>query len=632
MTPDILDGGRVLRWSNVMVPMRDGVRLATDLYLPAQNGVAVETPLPLLLERTPYDKTAAPLSEISVADRTPMPRAAIACHFARAGYAVAIQDCRGRYASEGSFSKYTGEAADGADTLAWAVAQPWCDGRIATWGLSYGAHAQMALACLNPSGLVGMLLDSGGFANAYQGGIRQGGAFELKQATWAFKHARLSGAAHADPLIAAALDAETITDWFHRLPWKPGHSPLRWVPEYEEYFFSQWQAECFNESWQKPGLYALGHIDAIPDVPILLISSWYDPYPRSAVENFAALTGGKRTSPAFLVLGPWLHGRRSDTHSGDADFGPAATLDGALAENFLQFRLAWFNRLFGRDAPPPPPAVRYFRMGGGTGHKTAQGRLDHGGAWMQADAWPPSPGVRDFFLNEDGSFSPTAPEGEPRYRSYLSDPAHPVPSIGGAITSGAPIMEGGGFDQREAPRFFGSRAPYLPLASRADVLVFETAPLAEDLDVTGPIVAELFVQSSAPDVDLCIKLIDVYPPSPEYPQGFALNLTDGIQRCRFRDGWEVPQPMEPNRVYRVRVEAFPTANLFKAGHRLRLDIASSNFPHFDVNPQTGAPAWKSGPTQTATVRIYLDAAHPSCLLLPVNPAATPLLNQTQGDE
>ncbi|MFY7778250.1 MAG: CocE/NonD family hydrolase, partial [Elstera sp.] len=186
--------------------------------------------------------------------------------------------------------------------------------------------------------------------------------------------------------------------------------------------------------------------------------------------------------------------------------------------------------------------------------------------------------------------------------------------------------------QREAPRFFGSRAPYLPLASRADVLVFETAPLEDDLDVTGPVVAELFVQSSAPDVDLCIKLIDVYPPSSDYPQGFALNLTDGIQRCRFRDGWEVPQPMDPDTIYRVRVEAFPTANLFKAGHRLRLDIASSNFPHFDVNPQTGAPAWKSGPTQTATVRIYLDAAHPSRLLLPVNPTATPLLNQTQGDE
>lgn len=621
---DVLDQGRVVRWPDQMITMPDGVRLATDLYFPAEGGKILEGRRPVLLERTPYDKRSASHSEISVHDRTPRSREAVACAFVRAGYIVAMQDCRGRYQSEGSFSKYTGEAADGAETVEWLAAQPWCDGRVATHGLSYSAHTQMALASLAPTGLAGMLLDSGGFSNAYQGGIRQGGAFELKQATWAYKQAHLSPVAKADPLVATALKQEDIRAWFHRLPWKPGHSPLRWVPEYEAYFFSQWQAECFDESWQKPGLYALGYLDTLPDVPILLMSSWYDPYPRTAIENFTALTSGGRRSPAYLVLGPWLHGRRSDSFSGDVDFGPAATLDGSLAPDFMAFRLDWMARVFGTATTPPPPAVRYFRMGGGSGTRRSDGRLDHGGAWMQAETWPPQAARQDFFLTAEGGFRPTPPEVPQASRSYLSDPKNPVPTIGGAITSGDPIIERGGFDQREDPRFFGCQPPYLPLASRADVLVFETPPLSHDLDITGPVTAEIFVSSSAPDLDLCIKLIDVYPPSADYPQGFALNLTHGIQRCRFRDGWEAPRLMEPGAIYKIQVEAFPTANLFKAGHRLRLDIASSNFPHFDVNPQTGAPAWESGPTQVADVRIYTDAAHPSRLVLAPVTNAKPL--------
>lgn len=624
---ELLDDGRVVRWPNVMIAMRDGVRLATDLYFPAEAGQPTPGPRPVLLERTPYDKRSASHSEITATDRTPVERTSLACAFARAGYIVAIQDCRGRYGSEGRFSKYTGEAADGADSVQWLAGQPWCDGRIATLGLSYGAHTQMALACLAPPGLAGMLLDSGGFSSAYQGGIRQGGAFELKQATWAYKQACLSTAAQTDPIAAAALAQEDIRAWFHRLPWKPGHSPLRWVPDYEAYFFSQWQAEEFDESWQKPGLYALGHVAQVPDVPILLMSSWYDPYPRTATENFTALTTSGRQSPTYLVLGPWLHGRRSDSFSGDVDFGPAATLDGSLARNFLAFRLDWFAQVFGTATQPLPPAVRYFRMGGGSGTRRSDGRLDHGGTWMQADTWPPSPVTQDYFLTAEGGFRPTPPDGPTAYRTYLSDPNNPVPTIGGAITSGAPIMEGGGFDQREDPRFFGCRPPYLPLASRPDVLVFETEPLTDDVDITGPVVAEIFVSSSTPDVDICLKLIDVYPPNADYPQGFALNLTHGILRCRFRDGWETPRPMVPGEIYKVRIEAFPTANLFKARHRLRLDIASSNFPHFDVNPQTGGPAWATGPTQTAEVRIYTDAAHPSRLILPQLANAKPYNNR-----
>jgi uncharacterized protein len=469
-----------------------------------------------------------------------------------------------------------------------------------------------------------MLLDSGGFSDAFQGGIRQGGAFELKQATWAFNHAKQSRAAEADPLIRAALDAQDIKAWFERLPWKPGHSPLAALPEYESYLFEQWREECFSDYWRQPGLNALASLERIPDVPILLMSSWYDPYPRTATDNFVALTRAGRRSPSWLVLGPWMHGRRSERWSGDVDFGDDATLDGALAENYLDFRVRFFDSVFFPErASNGAQAVRYFRMGGGSGRRNADKRLVAGGRWMAAEAWPPQGSKNaEWFLHANGSLGP-AP-GEIGTLEYDFDPTHPVPSIGGTITSGAPVMEGGAFDQREAPRFFGSRAPYLPLASRPDVLVFETAPLSEDLEVTGPVAAKLHVSCSTPDTDLTIKLIDVCPPSADDPQGFAMNLTDGIQRLRFRDGYDAPRLMTPGNIYRVRVEAFPTSILFKAGHKIRLDVSSSNFPHFDVNPNTGAPAWRAGPRAVARVTLHVGPEHPSRLILPTGGSAVPL--------
>ena len=171
--------------------------------------------------------------------------------------------------------------------------------------------------------------------------------------------------------------------------------------------------------------------------------------------------------------------------------------------------------------------------------------------------------------------------------SYRFDPADPVPSIGGTITSGEPVMRGGAFDQVEDQRFFGCRPPYLPLSSRSDVLVFETGALEEDCEVTGPVAAELWISSDCPDTDFTIKLVDVYPPSEDYPLGFSMNVTDGILRVRYRDSWENPSCMEKGKIYKIMVEAFPTSNLFAKGHKIRLDVSSSNFPHFDVNPNTG---------------------------------------------
>ena len=209
--------------------------------------------------------------------------------------------------------------------------QDWCNGRIGSMGLSYAAHTQLAAACLNPPGLTTMVLDSGGFANAYRCGARQGGAFELKQATWAYKQAALSPLAKANPQIAAALAAENIFDWFACMPWQPQHSPLRHHPEYEEYLLQQWRSGAFGEYWQQLGIYAEGWYAQLPDIPVMFLSSWYDAYVPFTLANFHAFCAAGRQAPQRLIMGPWLHGDRIITHSGNAEFGAQAALDGAIA-------------------------------------------------------------------------------------------------------------------------------------------------------------------------------------------------------------------------------------------------------------------------------------------------------------
>jgi putative CocE/NonD family hydrolase len=606
---------------DLMVPMRDRVRLATDIYRPARNGAALAERFPVILERTPYDKTADSRSERTPGADKPMSRAEVAAFFVRRGYLVIYQDCRGRYRSEGEFVKYLSDGDDGYDTCAWILAQPWCNGRIGTMGLSYAAHTQGALGSAGAPGVAAMFLDSGGFSNAYQGGIRQGGAFELKQATWAFNQALESPEIEADPRRLAAMKAIDIRSWFRRMPWSRGDSPVSLAPEYEDYLFDQWEHGEFDGFWKQLGLYAQGFHARFPDAAMVHLSSWYDPYPRTATENYIGLSRRKR-GPVRLILGPWTHGDRQLTWAGDVDFGPRATLDGNLATDFLTLRLRWFDRwLRGiENGVEREPAVRLFVMGGGSGRKNAAGRLDHGGSWRAEPDWPlPDTRWTPFYFHRSGLLAPSRPAERSGYREYVYDPAAPVPTIGGTVTSGQPVMVGGAFDQREGPRFFGSREPYRPLAERADVLVFETPPLEADVEVTGPIVVNLWISSSAPDTDFTAKLIDVYPANPDYPSGFAMNLTDGILRARYRRSWERPELMTPGTVYPVRIEAFPTSNRFARGHRIRLDISSSNFPHFDPNPNTGEPEGRARSQRVARNRIYLDAGRPSHVVLPVIP-------------
>ncbi|MBF0276915.1 MAG: CocE/NonD family hydrolase [SAR324 cluster bacterium] len=611
----------VLVEHDVMVPMRDGKLLATDIYRPAREGRPIPDPLPVILERTPYDKTGTRLSEKSLENPVPLSNPEIARYFVKFGYIVVFQDCRGRYNSEGDFTKYLGEGPDGYDTVEWIMQQAWCSGKIGTMGLSYSAHVQSAMACFNPPGLTCMLLDSGGFSNAYQGGIRQGGAFELKQATWAFKHAGLSRYAEKHPEAKKALEQENIFEWFSRMPWRPGHSPVKWIPEYEDFLLAQWTHGEFDQFWKQVGIYAEGYYENYSDVPMLHISSWYDPYTRTATENFCGLVKQKK-GPVRLILGPWLHGRRSQQFSGDVDFGPAATLDRNLAENYFVFRRKWFDCwLKGiNNGVEKEPAVRYFLMGGGSGLRNQDGRLDHGGKWRSASDWPlPHAEYVPFYLHKNNLLAPEFPsESEFKY-SYRYDPGNPVPTIGGPITSGQPIMEGGAFDQREENRFFGSKKPYQALAFRDDVLVFESRLLENDLEITGPIVVKLWISSDCVDTDFTVKLIDSYPPNADYPQGFAMNICNGILRVRYRNSWENPEMMIPEKIYQIQIDPPPASNLFKAGHRIRLDISSSNFPHFDLNYNTGEPEGTSRYAKIARNTVFADSKRPSHLVLPVVP-------------
>jgi hypothetical protein len=617
---------QIALFSDQMIPTRDGIPLATDIYLPADaDAEPLPGPFPVILERTPYGKTTASRSEVDVGMTAPLSRSEVAAFFVKNGYAVVYQDCRGRFGSGGTFTKYLSEAADGWDTCAWIMAQPWCNGRIGTMGLSYAAHTQLALASLGAPGLATMILDSGGFSNAYHSGIRQGGAFELKQATWAFKQAADSETARSDPVRRAALAAEDIRAWFAAMPWREGHSPLRHVPEYERYLFQQWHAANFGPEWQKAGIWAEGFYKRMPDVPVLLLSSWYDAYVRTTFENLAGLTGGGRKSPVHVVMGPWTHGDRTRRVFGDVDFGESAPLDGNVARNWRTLRLAWFER----HLKPPPAAkgeplspLSYFLMGGGSGRRTKGGKLDHGGTWRQAAAWPPPEARAErWYCHPGGLLSPARPRRDAPAIAYDHDPADPVPTIGGALTSGEPVFVGGAFDQVADPRFLGGSPAALPLAARPDVLVFQSPPLDEDLAIAGPIAVTLNVSTNAPDTDFTAKLIDVHPPTPDDPCGFAMNLTDGILRLRFRSSFEKPRLARPGVIYRIAIEPFATANLFRRGHRIRLDIASSNFPKFDVNPQTGELPADARRSAVATNRLHLDARHASFVVLPVLRAA-----------
>ncbi|MGH7277170.1 MAG: CocE/NonD family hydrolase [Candidatus Rokuibacteriota bacterium] len=608
----------VIVHKNVTVPMRDGVPLACDVYHPSRNGAVVATPLPALLERTPYSKDHADRAELN------------GLWYAERGYVTVVQDVRGRYRSEGEFAFLVQEAEDGYDTIEWVARQPWCDGKVGTLGLSYAGWTQVSAAALGPPHLAAMWVDEAG-SNAYTSTVRHNGAFEMRFLCWAFWQGAKSREAKADPVLERALGAVDVREWLGRMPLKRGASPLALLPRYEDWAFAIGTRGDFDTFWEQPGFHIERHWHRFPDCPIVLLSGWYDSYTRATFENFAGLSA-RRGGRVSAVVGPWTHGVKQlgMTWAGDVDFGPEA----AIEHN--EERLAFFDTAL-KGRPERRPPLRLFVMGGGSGRRTAAGRLDHGGRWREEREWPLArTRFADYYLQAGGRLLPSRPSATEAVSRFAFDPAHPVPTVGGNMSSlvglmprpaGAPDLPieererdviglPGGFDQREDPRFFGARPPYLPLASRPDVLVWQTVPLSRDTEVTGPVTVTLFVSSTAPDTDITAKLIDVYPPNPDHPEGFALNLTDSILRLRYRNGRSA-EPLTPGTIYECAFALYPTSNLFRAGHRIRLDVSSSNYPHFDVNPNTGDPLWASAVARVAVNTVHHDAGHQSRVTLPL---------------
>ena len=599
----------VLIRPNVRVPMRDGVELVTDLYLPAQDGRTID-PMPGLLLRTPYHKGDA--------------NNTAAMALARRGYVVAIQDVRGRYASDGTFTAFAQEDVDGYDAVEWLAAVPECDSRVGTWGASYCACTQGALATQRPPHLAAMC-HYFGYPHKYHV-LRQGGALDVFYLSYMAMMAGDGKEAMADPSVKQALQDMRFDEWLQRWPLQQGRSPLALAPSYEDLTFEFVRRECLDDFWLQPSLAPAAYPERWPQVPTLWICGWFDHYAYAHPDTliFSRLTELGHEHQ-YVVFGPWTHGG-TGREMGETTFGEASCLSNKLPD----YDLRWFDKwLKGIDDEGLYPArAQYFVMGGGTGTKTADGLLDHGGEWRQADVWPP-PGASEtqLHLHAGGSLQAEAPADEQAASSYRADPDDPVPSSTGVCYTVTRLPEGGtrristngAWNQVEGPHLHGCEPPYLPLAARGDVLVFETEPLDEDLVAVGHPVVELWISSDAPDTDFVAKLVDVYPPSPDYPAGFALGVSEGIQRAKFRHGCAQAELLTPGEVVLVRVLLRPLANRFVRGHRLRLDLTSSSWPHFDPNTHTGRNPAEDYERRVALNTIHHCAKYPSRLLLPLSP-------------
>ena len=611
---------------DVMVVARDGVTLATDIYRPASDGEPVDSTFPTVLQRTPYNKAE---TEDEAGD---------AWFFARHGYVAVVQDCRGCFGSGGELDFLLADAEDGADTVEWLGRQPFGNARVGTWGTSWAGWTQTALAALAPVNLLTMIPNMSG-SNAHESSVRHGGAMELRFMAWAFWHSAYN---HHDELSAdlGALNfgAPGFRDWLTRMPIRPGMTQLALVPSYERWLFDLFTRADYDDYWMHPSLNPQAHLEQFPDIPVLWVGGWYDSYTRGTIDNFVGLRKAK-SAPQRLLMGPWTHGRATMelNYAGDVEFGPDAALP-----SFRALQLRWFDRWLkgvdnGVDREAP---VRLFAMGGGEGRRSPNARLRHGGAWRDEPDWPPpSATATAFYMHPGGGLRIEPPAGPDASTCYAYDPADPVPSCGGCVSSlrevlplragitdpsfaanaerSADIMAAGAFDQVERADLFGCRPPYLPLGSRRDVLVFQSEPLSEPIEVTGPMEVKLWVSSSAVDTDFTAKLVDVYPPSAWYPYGFAMNLTDSIMRLRYRNGPERAQLVEPGEVVTVAIVLYPTSNRFMPGHRIRVDISSSNFPRFDVNPNTGEPIGRDRRRVVAENTVYHDTTRASHIVLPV---------------
>ena len=452
-----------------------------------------------------------------------------------------MNDVRGQFASEGTWRSMVDDPKDGHDVVEWIAKQNWSDGKVGTFGTSYSGGTQHALAEMNPPHLTTMVpIDA--LSNCGVAGMRHGGAFELRFMNWAFFMSPRSRQARANPALQAALDeqAHRIREHVDQLPLMAGTSPLRVVPELESWIVEALRAGPEDPVWHVKGMSVVDHVDDYADVPILHITGWYDSWTRQVAMNYEALSAAKK-SPQRLVIGPWVHASQRSNVSGEVQFTDEAAID------LNAFRLRWYDHwMKGLDngVEEDPPVLIYV-MGTGDDRRSPDGRLLHGGFWRAEEDWPLERSrPRRLYLHADGSLDAEKPSTADSRTTFRFDPAHPVPTIGGNISSNNNLMTNGGYDQR--PREDTHAADNsVPLSERPDVLVFRSEPLAEDIEVTGTVTVKLWVASTAPDTDFTAKLIDEVPPNADYPLGYDLNIGDSILRLRYREGLDHQATYEP---------------------------------------------------------------------------------------
>jgi len=560
---------------DVPMRMRDGVVLYADVYSPVGPGK-----FPALLVRLPYDKSHGQVDTFMAPE-----------WYARNGYIVVMQDTRGRFKSGGDFRPYHFERQDGLDTLQYVKSLSRGNGRIGMYGSSYVGATQLQAAVESPPGLTAIApaFTNDGF---YEDWTYKNGALKLAfvQAWSAFLTiGQTIRRARPEEISEALAGFNSIADSYSHLP-QNDHPKID--RELGSYYYEWLEHPTFDEYW---GKWHLGDMTAF-STPALHFGGWYDVFLEGTLRNFTRLTsqpGDRRVRDAQkLVLGPWCHTPWASL-TGDLDFGPEA---GNIV-NDLQVR--WFDHWLrgADDGFMGEPPVTIFVMG--------ENR------WRGEEGWPLARTVyKSFYIHSGGRANSATGDGwldavsprEEREDIYVYNPYDPVPSVGGHSCCFAALTPMGPKDQRF-------------VETRNDVLVYRSAPLKEDLEITGPVEAVVFAASTANDTDFTVKLVDVYP------DGRVINLIEGIQRASFRDGNRDPSPISPGRVYEYRFQIGCTSNLFRKAHRFGVEISSSNFPAFDRNLNLfhlsrGATYLDA---RNATQKIHHNAEHPTHLILPVIP-------------
>lgn len=553
-----LAASAAVKVETVMVPLRDGVRLATDIYRDEATGGA-----PVVLMRTPYNKAGGK----GAAER-----------FAAAGYIAVVQDCRGKFASEGDFIPYNNEGQDGYDVIEWIHRQPWCNGRIGMWGGSYVGATQWQAAVEHPPGLV-TITPTATWSSFYRN-LYLGGAVRMSLiAKWASGN-------------SPKPDGAVVTDDWNRtllhLPLSDVDNQVGWPIPWLEGMLTHPSPDGY---WKRLDL---THDMTGLKLPMQHVVGYYDFFSRESVGNFTRMqqfaSDEETRKEQQLILGPWDHGSIGRSTVGEMDFGPQAQWDATAAT------LQWFDRTLKRDpevvAKPLVP-VRFFMLGENE--------------WHDAQAWPPG-GYDDaaFYLHSTGKANTRAGDGrldrsvpaadEPTDR-FRADPADPTPAC--PVTDARPLhlASWAPVDQRV-------------IEDRDDVLVYTSEPLKDPLAFAGNARAELFVSADTRDADWVVKLVDVHP------DGAAWNLAVGILRGQFRDSELHPHPLVPGEIYKVTVDLGPIAAQIAAGHRLRVDICGAYFPLFDRNSNTGAGPFGAA-SAIATESVYHTPVRASRILLPV---------------